>query len=55
MKTVRTDLTKEDVLINMVELAGYLAQQEEEVNTINMTCNGLHMEFTAYIVEKSKK
>ena len=48
----RENLTSEDVLNNMLELANYLAKQEGDMNIINATVdrNGksLHMHFKAY-------
>lgn len=45
---VRTNLTQEDVAQNMLEIALYLAQKED-VNTVDMTVNDLHMHFEAWM------
>lgn len=48
---IRTGLTREQVLENMLELAVYLSEQSEQkdaVNNIEVTVNGLHMNFEAW-------
>lgn len=48
----RENLSNEDVVNNMLELANYLAKQEGDLNNINATINkngkSLHMHFKAY-------
>lgn len=51
---VRTNLTKEDVAQNMLEIALYLAQKEE-VNTVDVTVNELHMHFEAWTDEEGEE
>ena len=53
MKTIRTELSQQDIVNNMLELVAYLAKQEDDANTIDITVNNngksLHMHFSAYI------
>ena len=48
----REDLSEQDIVNNMLELAEYLAKQEDDANVINITINrngkSLHMHFEAY-------
>ena len=59
MRTIRTDLTNQDVVNNMLELAVYLAKQESDANIIDITIdkNGksLHMHFKAYTEESEEE
>ncbi len=51
---VRTNLTQEDVAQNMLEIAVYLAQKED-VNTVDVTVDELHMHFEAWTDEEEKE
>jgi hypothetical protein len=48
MEEIRTNLSKEDVLHNMLELVGYLVEQEEEVDEIEVKVKDLNMQFKAW-------
>lgn len=59
MKTLRTDLSEQDVLNNMLELVLYLSKLEDGASDINISINNcdkrlrncdkrLHMRFEAY-------
>lgn len=51
MKIIRTGLTEEDVLDNMLELLGYLAdcqKKGEDVNDIEVEFKGIHLHFEAW-------
>lgn len=43
MEEIRTNLSKEDVLHNMLELVGYLVEQEEEVDEIEVKVKDLNI------------
>lgn len=46
---IRTGLTEEDVLENMIELVGYLAEhKDEDVNDIEVEFKGIHLHFEAW-------
>ena len=55
MEEIRTNLSKEDVLHNMLELVGYLVEQEEEVDEIEAKVKDLNMQFKAWRDEKQRK
>lgn len=42
------ELTDSDVVINMLELAGYLAMQNDDSNQIELKINNLNMKFEAW-------
>ena len=48
MAEIRTNLSKEDILHNMLELVGYLVEQEEEVDEIEVKVKDLNMHFKAW-------
>ena len=48
MEEIRTNLSKEDVVHNMLEIALYLAQQGEDVNEIDVKVKDLNMHFRAW-------
>ena len=48
MEEIRTNLSKEDVLHNMLELVGYLVEQQEEVDEIEVKVKDLNMQFKAW-------
>lgn len=48
MEEIRTNLSKEDVLHNMLELVGYLVEQEEEADEIEVKVKDLNMQFKAW-------
>lgn len=52
MEEIRTNMSKEDILHNMLELVGYLAEQEEEVDKIEVKVEDLNMQFKAWRDEK---
>ena len=49
MEEIRTNLSKEDVVHNMLEIAFYLAQQGKDVNQIDITIKNLNMHFEAWM------
>ena len=52
MEEIRTNLSKEDILHNMLELAGYLVEQEESIDEIEVKVKDLNMQFKAWRDEK---
>ncbi len=48
MEEIRTNLSKEDILHNMLELVCYLVEQEEEVDEIEVKVKDLNMQFKAW-------
>lgn len=55
MDEIRTNLSKEDVLHNMLELVGYLVEQEEEVDEIEVKVKDLNMQFKAWRDEEESE
>ena len=51
MEEIRTNLSKEDVVHNMLEIAFYLAQQGKDVNEIDAKVKNLNMHFEAWMDE----
>ena len=49
MEEIRTNLSKEDVVRNMLEIAFYLAQQDKDVNEIDIKVKNLNMHFEAWM------
>ena len=49
MEEIRTNLSKEDVVHNMLELVGYLVEQSEEVDEIEVKVKDLNMQFKAWM------
>lgn len=49
MEEIRTNMSKEDVVHNMLEIAFYLAQQGKDVNEIDVKVNDLNMHFEAWM------
>ena len=52
MEEIRTNLSKEDILHNMLELVSYLVEQEENVDEIEVKVKDLNMQFKAWRDEK---
>nr|DAF63149.1 MAG TPA: hypothetical protein [Siphoviridae sp. ct7yc1] len=48
MEEIRTNLSKEDILHNMLELVCYLVEQQEEVDEIEVKVKDLNMQFKAW-------
>lgn len=48
MEEIRTNLSKEDVLHNMLEIVGYLLEQEEEADEIEVKVKDLNMQFKVW-------
>ena len=48
MEEIRTNMSKEDVVHNMLEIALYLAQQGKDVNEIDVKVKDLNMHFRAW-------
>lgn len=55
MEEIRTNMSKEDVVRNMLELAGHLVEQEEDVDEIEVKVKDLNMQFKAWRDEKQRK
>ena len=49
MEEIKTNLSKEDIIINMLEIANYLSKQEGDVNQIVITIKNLNMHFEAWM------
>ena len=49
MEEIRTNLSKEDVVHNMLEIAFYLAQWGKDVNEIDVKVKNLNMRFEAWM------
>ena len=47
MEKIRENMSKEDIIINMLEIANYLSEQEDGVNQIDVTIKNLNMHFEA--------
>ena len=48
MAEIRENMSKEDVVHNMLEIALYLAQQGKDVNEIDVKLKDLNMHFRAW-------
>lgn len=48
MEEIKTNMSKEDVVRNMLEIAFYLAQRSEDVNGIDAKVKNLNMHFEAW-------
>lgn len=55
MEEIRTNLSKEDILHNMLEIVGYLVEQEEEVDEIEVKVKDLNMQFKAWRDEEESE
>lgn len=55
MEEIRTNLSKEDILHNMLEIVGYLLEQEEEADEIEVKVKDLNMQFKAWTDEKESE
>ena len=49
MEEIKTNMSKEDVVRNMLEIAFYLAQQGKDVNEIDVKVKDLNMHFEAWM------
>ena len=49
MEEIRENMSKEDIIINMLEIANYLSKQEGDVNQIDITIKNLNMHFEAWM------
>ena len=47
MEKIRENMSKQDIIINMLEIANYLSEQEDGVSQIDVTINNLNMHFEA--------
>ena len=48
MAEIRTNISKEDIVHNMLEIAFYLAEQDEGVNEVNVKVRNLNMHFEGW-------
>ena len=51
MEKIRENMSKEDVVHNMLEIVFYLAQQGKDVNEIDVKVKDLNMHFEAWMDE----
>ena len=49
MEEIRTNLSKEDVVHNMLEIAFYLAQWDKDAHDIDVKVKDLNMHFEAWM------
>ena len=49
MEEIRTNLSKEDVVHNMLEIAFYLAQWDKDAHEIDIKVKNLNMHFEAWM------
>ena len=49
MEEIRTNLSKEDVVHNMLEIAVYLAQWDKDAHEIDVKVKNLNMHFEAWM------
>ena len=49
MEEIRTNLSKEDVVRNMLEIAFYLAQWDKNAHEIDVKVKNLNMRFEAWM------
>lgn len=49
MEKIRENMSKEDIIINMLEIANYLSEQEDGVNQIDVKVKNLNMHFEAWM------
>lgn len=50
---IRTEITDKEVVENMIEIALYLAEKEDDSNDIEVEVNGLYMHFEAWTIRES--
>lgn len=55
MAEIRTNLSKEDILHNMLELVCYLVEQQEGVDEIEVKVKDLNMQFKVWRDEKQRE
>lgn len=51
MEEIRTNMSKEDIVHNMLEIALYLVQQSKEAHEIDIKVKNLNMHFEAWMDE----
>lgn len=51
MEEIRTNMSKEDVVHNMLEIALYLAQQDKDAHEIDVNVKNLNMRFEVWMGE----
>ena len=49
MEKIRENMSKQDIIINMLEIANYLSKQEDGVNQIDVKVKNLNMHFEAWM------
>lgn len=49
MAEIREDMSKRDIIINMLEIANHLSKQEGDVNQIDVKVKNLNMRFEAWM------
>lgn len=49
MEKIRENMSKQDIIINMLEIANYLGKQKDGVNQIDINIKNLHMHFEAWM------
>lgn len=55
MAEIREDMSKQDIIINMLEIANHLSKQEGDVNQIDVKVKNLNMQFKAWRDEKQRE
>jgi hypothetical protein len=46
---IRENMSKQDIIINMLEIANHLSKQEGDVNQIDVKVKNLNMHFEAWM------
>lgn len=49
MEKIRENMSKQDIIINMLEIANHLSKQEGDVNQIDVKVKNLNMHFEAWM------
>lgn len=48
-KKIRENMSKQDIIINMLEIANHLSKQKGDVNQIDVKVKNLNMHFEAWM------
>lgn len=49
MEKIRENMSKQDIIINMLEIANHLSKQQGDVNQIDVKVKNLNMHFEAWM------
>lgn len=55
MAEIRTNMSEEDIANNMLEIAFYLAKQDEDVNEVDVKLGDLNMHFEAWSADSESE